>query len=63
MYAKKFYLFKITLSLQWVEYIIAVAKFGSFACFGVAMESAASKCANERWPLLCPRGMVHNVCI
>jgi hypothetical protein len=39
------------------------AKIGSFACFGVAMESAASKCANARWPLLCPRGIVHNVCV
>jgi len=25
------------------------------------MECAASKCANARWPLLCPRGIVHNV--
>lgn len=38
-------------------------KIGSFAGFGVAMECAASKCANARWPLLCPRGIVHNVCV
>ena len=38
-------------------------RIGSFACFGVAIESAASKCANARWPLLCPRGIVHNVCV
>lgn len=38
-----------------------LARIGSFACFGVTMECAASKCANVRWPLLCPRGMVHNV--
>jgi len=42
---------------------VAGGKVGSFACFGVAMESAASKCANARWPLLCPRGIVHNVSI
>jgi hypothetical protein len=26
----------------------SVVRIGSFACFGVAMESAASKCANAR---------------
>jgi hypothetical protein len=41
--------------------LVAGGKVGSLACFGVAMECAASKCANARWPLLCPRGMVHNV--
>ena len=33
---------------------------GSFACFGVARESAASKCANVQTPNL-SRGIVHNV--
>jgi hypothetical protein len=40
--------------------VFQMARIGSFACFGVAMECAASKCANARWPLLCPRGMVHS---
>jgi hypothetical protein len=40
---------------------MSVERIGFFACFGFAMESAASKCANARGPLLCPRGMVHNV--
>jgi len=35
-------------------------EFGSFACFGIAMVCVASKCANARWPLLCPRRIVHN---
>jgi hypothetical protein len=37
-----------------------MALIGSFACFGVVLECAASKCANAWWPLHCPSGMVHN---
>jgi hypothetical protein len=36
------------------------ARIGSFVCFGMRWKGVASKCANARWPLLCPRGIVHN---
>ena len=32
------------------------AKIGSFTCFSVALECAASKCTNVSWPLLCACG-------
>jgi hypothetical protein len=32
-------------------------KIGSFVCFIVAMECAASKCANVQWPPLCPAAL------
>jgi hypothetical protein len=37
-------------------------KVGSFACFGVARECGASKCANAVATTL-SRGIVHNVCV
>ena len=43
--------------LQLLIRLLAGGKVGSFACFGVAMECAASKCANARWPLLCPAAL------
>jgi hypothetical protein len=44
----------------WIFEFATVERIGSFACLGVAMECAESKCANAWWPLLCPRGIVHN---
>jgi len=38
-----------------------MAKIGSLLALVSRWNCAASKCANARWPLLCPRGIVHNV--
>lgn len=35
-----------------------MGQIGSFACFGITLECAASKCANARWHALSARHCV-----